>query len=97
MILRVIKAEVEKFRGRHPPAQIITLSCSYAEVLTAIGRARGKLTVRVLRPHPFDTLGDLALVHPMQAPAMVSVPLSELPLPVGAELMLDRQDNEALP
>jgi hypothetical protein len=33
----------------------------------------------------------------MQAPAMVSIPLSELPLPVDAELTLDQQDNEALP
>lgn len=97
MILRVVKAEVEKFRGRRPPIQIITLSCSYAEVLSAVGLSHGKLTVRILRPHPFDTSGDLARVHPISAPAMVSIPLPERPLPVDTELALDRRDEQALP
>jgi hypothetical protein len=88
MVVRVIKAEIENFRGTRAPVQIITLSCSYAELMAAYGHAGANLVVRIMGPTPYATLGHLARVNPISAPAMLTIPLSEPPIQVGAELTL---------
>jgi hypothetical protein len=88
MICMVTKHEIESFRGKRAAVQILTLSCSYAELLEAHGKF-GHLVVRVLSGNVPETIGHVALVHPISAPAMLTIRLAEPRIQVGAELELE--------
>ena len=91
MICRVAKSEVESFRGKRAAVQILTLSCSYAALLAAYGKL-SNLVVRVLNNDTFEAIGHVAHVHPVSAPAMLTIRIAEPRIQVGAELDLEAPD-----
>lgn len=89
MALHVTKVELENFRGARPAIQILTLSCSYAELLKPAGpQSCITISVRISQPEPLETTASIAMVNPVSAPAMLSVPLIGERIQVGAELAL---------
>lgn len=87
MSFRVLKVELESFRGARPSVQILTLSCSYAELLQRCPPKRGAaVAVRVFQPGCFEISASIAMVHPISAPAMLTVPLAGGRVEVGAHL-----------
>lgn len=87
MSFRVLKVELENFRGARPAVQILTLSCTYVELLQRCPSARGGVvSVRISQPGCFETAAVIAMVHPISAPAMLSVPLARGPVEVGSHL-----------
>lgn len=87
MSFRVLKVELENFRGKRPSVQILTLSCSYAELLQRCPPKRGAaVAVRVSQPGCFKFAASIAMAHPISAPAMLTVPLAGGRVEVGAHL-----------
>ena len=87
MSFGVLEVELENFRGARPAVQILTLSCSYAEVLQRCPPRRGgAVAVRVSQPGCFEFAATIAMVHPISAPAMLTVPLAGGRVKVGAHL-----------
>lgn len=89
MSFRVLKVELESFRGARPSVQILTVSCSYAELLQRCPLKRGaSVAVRVSQPGCFEITASIAMVHPISAPAMLTVPLACGRIEVGSHLDL---------
>ena len=89
MSFRVLKVELESFRGVRPSVQILTLSCSYAELLQRCPLKRGaSVAVRVSQPGSFEIMASIAMVHPVSAPAMLTVPLAFGRIEEGSHLDL---------
>lgn len=88
MKVSVVKVETENFRGKRPAVQILTLSSSYAEVLGSLGR-RSELAICIAHPEgALNAVARVALVHPISAPAVISIPLPGAQIKVGDELTL---------
>lgn len=87
MSFRVLKVELESFRGARPSVQILTLSCSYAELLQQCPSKRGAaVAVRVSQPGCFEITANIAMLNPISAPAMLTVPLTGGRIEVGSHL-----------
>ncbi|WP_141739123.1 hypothetical protein [Stenotrophomonas sp. BIIR7] len=97
MDISVIEVEIETFRGARPAIQILTLSCSYAELLHHKRSTSGNaVSILVSQPASFEAVASIARVHPVSAPAVLSVPSVEQRVEVGAAIVLQlrRQDGK---
>lgn len=86
MDIEVLQVDVENLRGKSASICVLTLSCSYAELLRAV-RASGQTGQSILVSlHGEQRTASIALVHPVSAPAMLSLPGAGGPIQVGAVL-----------
>lgn len=89
--ITIIRVDLEKFFGRKEPVRILTLSCSYLDLLDLVGQHESTSTVQVCvhGSSAFMASGVIAMVHPMSAPAMISIP-ADLPAVAGLTITVSR-------